>query len=154
MVIEKAKRLVEHKRDVVILLDSITRPGRAYNTVVPSSGKDGPGNEIRVWRAVQARIDFGKHNDFWNRRFTFVHVALSLIGVAAGFIVLFGSIADTALPVLTALFLATTVLTSATGFGFPFTQIMPSHVVGVISLIVLSGAHGARLSGACGESTS
>ncbi len=39
MVIEKAKRLVEHKRDVVILLDSVTRLGRAYNTVVPSSGK-------------------------------------------------------------------------------------------------------------------
>ncbi|MGH1420728.1 MAG: transcription termination factor Rho [Hyphomonas sp.] len=39
MVIEKAKRLVEHKRDVVILLDSITRLGRAYNTTVPSSGK-------------------------------------------------------------------------------------------------------------------
>ena len=43
MVIEKAKRLVEHKRDVVILLDSITRLGRAYNTVVPSSGKVLPG---------------------------------------------------------------------------------------------------------------
>ena len=39
MVIEKAKRLVEHKKDVVILLNSITRLGRAYNTVVPSSGK-------------------------------------------------------------------------------------------------------------------
>ncbi|MCA3268818.1 MAG: transcription termination factor Rho, partial [Thalassospira sp.] len=39
MVLEKAKRLVEHKKDVVILLDSITRLGRAYNTVVPSSGK-------------------------------------------------------------------------------------------------------------------
>src|SRR5262249_56275561 len=39
MVIEKAKRLVEHGRDVVILLDNITRLGRAYNTVVPSSGK-------------------------------------------------------------------------------------------------------------------
>ena len=39
MVIEKAKRLVENKKDVVILLDSITRLGRAYNTVVPSSGK-------------------------------------------------------------------------------------------------------------------
>ena len=39
MVIEKAKRLVEHKRDVVILLDSITRLARAYNTVVPPSGK-------------------------------------------------------------------------------------------------------------------
>jgi transcription termination factor Rho len=39
MVIEKAKRLAEHKKDVVILLDSITRLGRAYNAVVPSSGK-------------------------------------------------------------------------------------------------------------------
>ena len=39
MVVEKAKRLVEHKKDVVILLDSITRLARAYNTVVPSSGK-------------------------------------------------------------------------------------------------------------------
>ena len=39
MVIEKAKRLVEHKKDVVILLDSITRLARAYNTTVPSSGK-------------------------------------------------------------------------------------------------------------------
>ena len=39
MVIEKGKRLVEHKRDVVILLDSITRLARAYNTVIPSSGK-------------------------------------------------------------------------------------------------------------------
>src|SRR5260221_11178549 len=39
MVIEKAKRLVEHKKDVVILLDSITRLGRAYNTVQPASGK-------------------------------------------------------------------------------------------------------------------
>jgi transcription termination factor Rho len=39
MVIEKAKRLVEHKRDVVVLLDSITRLARAYNTVVPASGK-------------------------------------------------------------------------------------------------------------------
>ena len=38
MVIEKAKRLIEHGRDLVILLDSITRLGRAYNTVVPSSG--------------------------------------------------------------------------------------------------------------------
>ena len=40
MVIEKAKRLVEHRKDVVILLDSITRLARAYNTVVPPSGKD------------------------------------------------------------------------------------------------------------------
>ncbi len=48
MVIEKAKRLVEHKRDVVILLDSITRLGRAFNTVVPSSGKVLTGGWMRT----------------------------------------------------------------------------------------------------------
>ncbi len=47
MVIEKAKRLVEHKRDVVILLDNITRLGRAYNTVVPSSGQGADGRRRR-----------------------------------------------------------------------------------------------------------
>ena len=46
MVIEKAKRLAEHGRDVVILLDSVTRLGRAYNTVVPSSGKVLTGGEV------------------------------------------------------------------------------------------------------------
>ena len=51
MVIEKAKRLVEHKRDVVILLDSITRLARAYNTVVPSSGKVLTGGVDEIGRA-------------------------------------------------------------------------------------------------------
>jgi transcription termination factor Rho len=51
MVLEKAKRLVEHKRDVIILLDSITRLARAYNTVVPSSGKVRPGGgEATAWQ--------------------------------------------------------------------------------------------------------
>lgn len=58
---------------------------------------------------------------------TFVRVALSLIGIVAGCIVLFGCIANADLPGLTALFLATTVLTSVTGFGFPFTQLLPSQ---------------------------
>ena len=48
MVIEKAKRLVEHRRDVVILLDSITRLGRAYNTVVPSSERFSPAASMRM----------------------------------------------------------------------------------------------------------
>ena len=47
MVIEKAKRLVEHKRDVVILLDSITRLARAYNTIVPAVGQ-GPVGRRRL----------------------------------------------------------------------------------------------------------
>ena len=56
MVIEKAKRLVEHKKDVVILLDSITRLGRAFNTVVPSSGtlKHSP---TLTWKAEVAAGD-------------------------------------------------------------------------------------------------
>jgi hypothetical protein len=70
--------------------------------------------------------------------YTFMHVALSLIGIATGIIVLFGWLADTRLPGWTALFLTTTVLTSATGFGFPFNKLLPSHIVGIISLIVLA----------------
>ena len=54
MVIEKAKRLVEHKKDVVILLDSITRLARAYNTIVPASGQDAVGRR-RQQRAAAAR---------------------------------------------------------------------------------------------------
>jgi hypothetical protein len=84
--------------------------------------------------------------------FTFVHVVLSLIGIAAGIIVFFGFIGDAPLRGLTALFLSTTVLTSATGFGFPFSKLLPSHIVGIISLVVLAIAiyalYGAKLSGA------
>src|ERR1700736_545666 len=69
--------------------------------------------------------------------FTFIHVLLSLIGIAAGLIVALGLLASARLSGLTALFLATTVLTSATGFGFPFEGFKPSYVVGVISLVVL-----------------
>ena len=58
MVIEKAKRLVEHKRDVVILLDSITRLGRAYNTVVPSLGQ-GADRRRRRQRLQRPKRFFG-----------------------------------------------------------------------------------------------
>ena len=61
MVIEKAKRLVEHGRDVVILLDSITRLGRAYNTVVPSSGKVLTGGVDAI--VATALIDTGSRMD-------------------------------------------------------------------------------------------
>ncbi len=72
--------------------------------------------------------------------FTFVHVVISLIGIATGIIVLFGMLGARRLPRLTAVFLATTVLTSATGFLFPFSHLLPSHVVGIISLVVLAAA--------------
>jgi hypothetical protein len=72
--------------------------------------------------------------------FTTFHVISSLIGIAAGFVVLFGLLSSRKLDGWTALFLATTVLTSATGFFFPRGEILPSHIVGVISLVVLSVA--------------
>src|SRR5216684_5000226 len=70
--------------------------------------------------------------------FTVVHVVLSLVGIASGFIVLFAMLGGKRLDGWTALFLATTVLTSATGFFFPSSQVLPSHIVGVVSLLVLA----------------
>lgn len=70
--------------------------------------------------------------------FTLVHVILSLIGIGSGLIVLFGLLARKQLKGLTGLFLATTVLTSVTGFGFPFDHVLPSHIVGILSLFVLA----------------
>jgi hypothetical protein len=70
--------------------------------------------------------------------FTTVHVVLSLIGIASGIIVALGMLGGRHLGGLTELFLATTVLTSVTGFLFPFTTLLPSHVFGVISLVVLA----------------
>ena len=72
--------------------------------------------------------------------FTLVHVALSLVGILTGLVVLFGMFSSKKLPTSTALFLATTVLTSATGFFFPRDHILPAHIVGVISLAVLAVA--------------
>ncbi len=72
--------------------------------------------------------------------FTLVHVVLSLIGIAAGFVVLFGLLSARRFDGWTALFLATTVLTSVTGFFFPRDQLLPSHIVGIVSLVVLAVA--------------
>ena len=65
--------------------------------------------------------------------FTFVHVLISLVGIGSGFVVIFGLLARKRLNGWTALFLATTVATSVTGFGFPFDHLLPSHKVGIIS---------------------
>jgi hypothetical protein len=72
--------------------------------------------------------------------FTLMHVVLSLIGIFSGAIVLFGMFSSKRLDGWTALFLATTVLTSVTGFFFPTDHLLPSHIVGVISLLVLAVA--------------
>jgi hypothetical protein len=70
--------------------------------------------------------------------FTLVHVVISLIGIVAGLVTLLGMLSARRLEGWTALFLTTTVLTSVTGFLFPFVQLLPSHIVGVLSLIVLA----------------
>jgi hypothetical protein len=72
--------------------------------------------------------------------FTLAHVVLSLVGIASGFIVLFGMIGATRLDGWTALFLATTALTSITGFFFPVAGFMASHAVGITSLVFLAAA--------------
>jgi hypothetical protein len=72
--------------------------------------------------------------------FTQLHVAISLVGIATGFIVLWGMYRANRLELWTGAFLVTTILTSVTGFFFPATAILPSHVVGVISLVVLAVA--------------
>jgi hypothetical protein len=65
---------------------------------------------------------------------------LSLIGIVAGFIVVAGMLGSKRMPSWTAVFLIMTVLTSVTGFFFPFVGLLPSHIVGVISLVVLAVA--------------
>lgn len=65
-------------------------------------------------------------------------------GIIAGLVVVDGLLADTRLDGWTAIFLATTILTSVTGFGFPFTKISPPHVVGALSLVVLAICLAAR----------
>jgi hypothetical protein len=80
-------------------------------------------------------------------RFTQVHVALSLIGIAAGFLVIFGMMASKKMPMLTGLFLLTTVLTSVTGFLFPYHGVTPGIVIGILSLVVLLLAMIARYGG-------
>ena len=78
--------------------------------------------------------------------YTLIHVIISLIGIGSGLIVLFGMFGSKRLDGMTALFLATTVLTSLTGFGFPFEHVTPGIILGILSLIVLAIAIPARYS--------
>jgi len=76
--------------------------------------------------------------------FTLFHVVLSLVGIASGLIVVYGLMTGKRLDGWTATFLVFTVLTSLTGFLFPFTHLLPSHVVGILSLLMLAVAIVAR----------
>jgi hypothetical protein len=70
--------------------------------------------------------------------FTLIHTVLSLIGIFAGLVVVGGLVAGKRLDGWTGLYVVTTVLTNVTGFGFPFVKFLPSHAVGVLSLVVLA----------------
>jgi len=78
--------------------------------------------------------------------YTLIHVIISLVGIGSGLIVLFGMFGGKRLDGMTALFLATTVLTSLTGFGFPFEHLTPGIILGILSLVVLAIAVPARYS--------
>jgi len=78
--------------------------------------------------------------------YTLIHVIISLIGIGSGLVVLFGMFSSKRLDGMTALFLATTALTSLTGFGFPFEHVTPGIILGILSLIVLAIAIPARYS--------
>jgi len=76
--------------------------------------------------------------------FTLFHVALSLVGIAAGFVVVYGFLESRRLDGWTLLFLTTTAATTVTGFLFPFHRFLPSYAVGIVSVIVLAIAIPAR----------
>jgi hypothetical protein len=81
----------------------------------------------------------------WNlETFTAFHVGLSLVGIASGVVCALGWLTGRRFNGWTTVFLVTTAATSLTGFGFPFHKILPSHIVGIISLAVLAGAVVAR----------
>jgi hypothetical protein len=83
--------------------------------------------------------------------FTAVHVIISLIGIVAGIVVMFGLLGSERKPGMTAIFLLFTILTSASGFLFPFEGFKPSYAVGALSLVLLAIAcialYGMKLSG-------
>ena len=83
--------------------------------------------------------------------FTAVHVVISLIAIAAGLIVMFGLLKSNSMPTLTGLFLLFTILTSVTGLMFPFEKLLPSHILSIVSLVLLAIAcfalYGSKLRG-------
>lgn len=83
--------------------------------------------------------------------FTLLHVLISLVGIVAGLVVMVGLLKSNVVRGWTALFLITTILTSVTGFLFPFEKLLPSHIIGILSLVLLAIAclalYGQKLAG-------
>jgi len=72
--------------------------------------------------------------------FTILHVIISLIAIVAGLIVMFGMLGSKGMPGLTAIFLLFTILTNVTGLMFPFEMLLPSHILAIVSLVLLAVA--------------
>jgi hypothetical protein len=83
--------------------------------------------------------------------FTLLHVLISLVGIVAGLVAMVGLLKSNTMPGWTAIFLITTILTSVTGFLFPFEKLLPSHIIGILSLVLLAIAcfalYGQKLAG-------
>jgi len=73
-----------------------------------------------------------------------LHVLISLVEIGSGLVVMIGFLTGKRLDGWTALFLVTTVLTNVTGFGFPIDHLLPSHVIAIVSLVMLAVAISAR----------
>jgi len=72
--------------------------------------------------------------------FAIVHVIISLVAIASGFVVMFGLLGSKPMPGSTMIFLLFSILTSATGFMFPVTRLLTSHMIGMVSLVLLAAA--------------
>lgn len=83
--------------------------------------------------------------------FTLLHVLISLVGIVAGLVAMVGLFKSNPMRGWTGLFLATTILTSVTGFFFPVEKLLPSHIIGILSLVLLAVAcfalYGRKLAG-------
>jgi len=76
--------------------------------------------------------------------YTVLHVVISLAGIGSGLVVMFGFLSGKRLDGWTGFFLITTAFTSISGFGFPFDHLLPSHILGIMSLVILAFAIPAR----------
>jgi len=72
--------------------------------------------------------------------FAIVHIIISLVAIASGFVVMFGLLGSRRMPASTTIFLFFSILTSVTGFLFPATRLLTSHIIGIVSLVLLAAA--------------